>query len=95
MSEDIPVEVEVRNWNRHSFTINGISDQLEKLFQEHGITCTLSLKQNDRMVQIIRDVRLKGRRDCYFTPELDTTAIENPLYQGTIFEYEDLDNSWR
>jgi hypothetical protein len=45
------------------------------------------------MVRISRDVRLKGRRDCYFTPELETTAIKNPLYKGTMFEYEDLDNT--
>jgi hypothetical protein len=31
--------------------------------------------------------------NLYFTPELETTAIKNPLYQGTTFEYEDLDNS--
>ncbi len=33
---------------------------------------------------------LKGEKT---TPELETTAIDNPLYQGTTFEYENLDNS--
>jgi hypothetical protein len=37
-------------------------------------------------------MRLKGRKD--FTPEIETTAIDNPFYQGTtFFEYENLDNS--
>ena len=94
MSEDNkPVEVEVRNWDGHSFTVEGINDQLEKLFKERKIIHTLALRHNGRMVRISRDVRLKGRRDCYFTPELETTAIKNPLYQGTMFEYEDLDNT--
>ena len=44
------------------------------------------------MVRISRNVKLKSRKDLYFTPELETAAIENPLYQGTMFEYEDLDN---
>ena len=43
------------------------------------------------MAGISRDVRLKSRKDFYFTLEVNTTAIENPLYQGTTFEYEGLD----
>jgi hypothetical protein len=45
------------------------------------------------MVRISRDVRLKARKNLYFTPELETTDTKNPVYQGTTFEYEDLDNS--
>ncbi len=87
------VEVEVRNWDGHSFTVEGVNDQLEKLFKEKKIIRTLGLMHDGRMVRICRDVRLRARKDCYFTPELETTAIQNPLYQGTTFEYEDLDNS--
>jgi hypothetical protein len=43
------------------------------------------------MVRISRDVKLKARKDFYFTPEIETTAIDNTLYQGTTFEYEGLD----
>ena len=42
------------------------------------------------MVRISRNVKLKSRKDLYFTPKLETAAIENPLYQGTIFECEGL-----
>jgi hypothetical protein len=93
MSEDKPVEVEVRKWDGHSFTVEGVNGQLEKLLKEQKIIRTLALKHNGKMARIIRDVRLKGRKDFYFTPELETTAIDNPLYQGTTFEYENLDNS--
>jgi hypothetical protein len=43
------------------------------------------------MVRIRRDVKLKSRKDLYLTPELETAAIENLLYQGSTFEYEELD----
>jgi hypothetical protein len=52
---------------------------------------TLALRHNSKMVRISRDVRLKSRKNLYFTLEVETTAIENPLYQGTTFEYEELD----
>ena len=94
MSEDNkPIEVEVRNWDGHSFTVEGTNDQLEKLLKEQKIIRTLALRHNGTMVRICRDARLKARKNLYFTPELETTAIKNPLYQSTTFEYEDLDNS--
>jgi hypothetical protein len=86
-----PLEIEVRKWDAHSFTIEGVNDLLEKILKEDKIIQTLALKHNGKMVRISRDVRLKGRKDFYFTPELETTAIENTLYQGTTFEYEGLD----
>ncbi len=92
MSEDKPVEVEVRNWDGHSFTVESVNDQLEKLLKEKKIIRTLALRHNGTMVRICRDVRLKGRKDCYFATELETTTIKNPLYSGITFEYEDLDN---
>jgi hypothetical protein len=33
----------------------------------------------------------KREEGFYFTPEVETTAIDNTLYQGTTFEYEGLD----
>jgi hypothetical protein len=42
------------------------------------------------MVRISRNVKLESRNDLYFIPELETAAIENPLYQGTTFDCEDL-----
>jgi hypothetical protein len=95
MSEDNnnPVEVEVQNWDGHSFTVEGVNNQLEKLLKEQKIIRTLALRHDGRMVRISRDVRLKARKNLYFTPELETTDTKNPVYQGTTFEYEDLDNS--
>jgi hypothetical protein len=81
----------LKRWDAHSFTIEGINDQLEKLLKEHKVIRTLALRQNGKMVRISRDVRLKARKDFYFTPEVETTAIENTLYQGITFEYEGLD----
>jgi hypothetical protein len=92
MIEDKPVEFEVRKWDGHSFTIKGVNEQLEKLLKEQKIIRTLALRHNGKIVGISKDVRLKARKDFYFTPELEITAvIENPLYQGTTFEYEGLD----
>ena len=91
MSEERqPLEIEVRKWDAHSFTIEGVNDQLEQLLKEQKIIRTLALKQNGKMVRISRDVKLKARRDFYFTPEIETTAIDSTLYQGTTFEYEGL-----
>ena len=44
-----------------------------------------------RWFRISRDVRLKARKDFYFTPEVKTPAIENTLNDGTTFEYEGFD----
>jgi hypothetical protein len=81
----------LKRWDAHSFTIEGINDQLEKLLKEHKVIRTLALRQNGKMVRISRDVRLKARKDFYFTLEVETTAIENTLYQGITFEYGGLD----
>ena len=92
MSEERqPLEIEVRKWDAHSFTIEGVNDQLEQLLKEQKIIRTLALRQNGKMVRISRDVKLKARRDFYFTPEIETTAIDSTLYQGTTFDYEGLD----
>ena len=88
MSEDMPVEVEVRNWDGHSFTVEGVNDQLEKLLKEQKIIHTLSLRHNGQMGRLSRDVRLKGRRD--FTSEVEDDLGDPPV-QGTTFEYEGLD----
>ena len=90
MSEERPLEIEVRKWDAHSFTIEGVNDQLEKLLKEQKIIRTLALRHNGKMVRISRMSDLK-REDFYFTPTVETTAIENTLNQGTTFEYEGLD----
>jgi hypothetical protein len=89
--EQQPLEIEVRKWDAHSFTIAGVNVQLEKLLKEQKIIRTLALRQDGKMVRISRDVRLKARKDFYFTPEVETAAIDNTLYHGTTFEYEGLD----
>jgi hypothetical protein len=88
MNEDNnkPIEVEVRDWDGHSFTIEGANDQLEKLLKEQKIIRTLSLRHNGQMGRLSRDVRLKARRD--FTSEGDSG---HPPIHGTTFEYEGLD----
>jgi hypothetical protein len=76
--EEQALEIEVRKWDAHSFTEEDVNDQLEKLLKEHKVIRTLALRQNGKMVRI-RDVRLEARKDFYFTPEVETTAIENIL----------------
>jgi hypothetical protein len=86
-----PLEIEVRKWDAHSFTIEGVNDQLEKLLKEQKIIRTLALRHNGKMVRISRDVRLKARKDINLAPELETTSNDNSSVHGTIFEYEGLD----
>ena len=95
MSEERqPLEIEVLKWDAHSFTIEGVNDQLERLVREQKIIRTLALMHNGKMVRISRDVKLKARKDfSYLAPELETAAVEEkktPI-RGTIFEYEGLD----
>jgi hypothetical protein len=92
--EQQPLEIEVLKWDAHSFTIEDVNDQLERLVREQKIIRTLALMHNGKMVRISRDVKLKSRKDfSYLAPELETGAVEEkktPI-RGTIFEYEGLD----
>ena len=63
----------------------------KKLLKQHKIIRNFDLRNYHNMVRISIDVKLKSRKDLYLTPELETAAIENPLYQGSTFEYEGLD----
>ena len=83
-----PLEIEVRRWDAHSFTIEGINDQLEKILKEQKIIRTLALRQDGKMARISRDVRLKARRD--FTSDVEGDSGHPPIH-GTTFEYEGLD----
>lgn len=90
--EKQPLEIEVRKWDAHSFTIEGVNDQLEKLLKENKTIRTLALRQDGKMVRISRDVRLKDRKDINFAPDLEATSIDNNTpVRGTTFEYEGLD----
>jgi hypothetical protein len=86
--EQPPLEIEVLKWDAHSFTIEGVNDQLEKLLKEQKVIRTLSLRHNGQMGRLSRDVRLTARRD--FTSEVEGDSGDPPI-QGTTFEYEGLD----
>ena len=86
--EQPPLEIEVVKWDAHSFTIEGVNDQLEKLLKEQKIIRILSLRHNGQMGRLSRHVRLKARRD--FTSEVEGDSGDPPI-QGTTFEYEGLD----
>jgi hypothetical protein len=90
-NERQPLEIEVRKWDAHSFTIEGVNDQLERLLKEQKVIRTLALRHNGKMVRISRDVRLKARKDINLAPELETTSTDNTPVHGTTFEYEGLD----
>jgi hypothetical protein len=91
--EQQPLEIQVLKWDAHSFTIEGVNDQLERLVREQKTIRTLALMQNGKMVRISRDVRLKARRD-FSESELGITSTaeeRNTPIRGTTFEYEGLD----
>jgi hypothetical protein len=90
-NERQPLEIEVRKWDAHSFTIEGVNDQLEKLLKGQKIIRTLALRHNGKMVRISRDVRLKARKDINLASELETASTDNTPIHGTTFEYEGLD----
>ncbi len=73
--EQQPLEIEVLKWDAHSFTIEGVNDQLERLVREQKIIRTLALKHNGKMVRISRDAKLKARKD-FSASELETAAVE-------------------
>lgn len=72
-----------------SLSTEDVNDQLEKILKKLKIIRTLALKNKGRKVRIIRDVRLKARRDLYSTSKVETAA-ENTPYGATTFEYEEL-----
>ena len=86
--EQPPLEIEVLKWDAHSFTIEGVNDQLEKLLKEQKMIRVLSLRHKGQMGRLSRDVRLKARRD--FTSEVEGDSGDPPI-QGTTFEYEVID----
>jgi hypothetical protein len=90
--EQQPVEVEVREWNTGSFTLEEGREiaQLKRLLKEQKIIRLLILKYNGRVVRERRNVRLKAKRDFFHTSKVET-AYGNLTYQGTTFEYEGLD----
>ena len=91
--EQQPLEIEVLKWDAHSFTIEGVNDQLERLLREQKMIRTLALMHNGKMVRISRDVKLKSRKGfSHLAPELETAVEEeNTPIRGTIIEYEGLD----
>jgi len=71
-----PLVIEVLKWDAHSFTIEGVNDQLERLVREQKMIRTLALMHNGKMVRISRDVKLKARKDfSYLAPELETALL--------------------
>jgi hypothetical protein len=69
--EKQPLEIEVLKWDAHSFTIEGVNDQLERLLREQKMIRTLALMHNGKMVRISRDVKLKSRKDSsHLAPNL-------------------------
>ena len=74
----------------HSFTIEDVNDQLEKILKEQKIIRTLDLRHNCKAAWISRDIRPK-REETSTSPELETASNDNTSIQGTMFEYEGLD----
>ena len=53
---------------------------------------TLALRHDGKMARLSRDVRLKARKDFYFTPEMEIAAIEMLFIRVRRLSMKDLTN---
>jgi hypothetical protein len=79
MSEERPLEIEVRKWDAHSFTIEGVNDQLEKLLKEQKIIRTLALRLRLRLL-LLRIRFIRARR-------LNMKDLTDLRQQAKILQY--------
>jgi hypothetical protein len=53
---------------------------------------TLALRHDGKMARLSRDVRIKARKDFYFTPEMEIAAIEMLFIRVRRLSMKDLTN---
>jgi hypothetical protein len=59
MDEGRQLDIEVREWDRNSFTIEAVMDPRFEQQLTHGIVSLLILRHNGRQVQQLRNVRVE------------------------------------
>jgi hypothetical protein len=88
MSEGRQLEIEVREWDGNSFTIEaGIDPQFEQQLTQ-GVVPLLILRHNGRQVQQLRNVRVRSI-STHFQESKVENFLEDPTRQVTVFKYEE------
>jgi hypothetical protein len=87
MSEGRQLEVEVREWDGNSFTIEaGIDPQFEQQLTQ-GVVPLLILRHNGRQVQQLRNVRVRSI-SAHFQESTVDNFLDDSTRQVTLFKYE-------
>jgi hypothetical protein len=88
MSEGRQLEIEVREWDGNSFTIEaGIDPQFEQQLTQ-GVVPLLILRHNGRQVQQLRNVRVRSI-STHFQESRIENFLEDSTRQVTVFKYEE------
>jgi hypothetical protein len=88
MSEGRQLEIEVREWDGNSFTIEaGIDPQFEQQLTQ-GVVPLLILRHNGRQVQQLRNVRVRSI-STHFQESRVENFLEDSTRQVTVFGYEE------
>jgi hypothetical protein len=87
MSEGRQLEIEVREWDGNSFTIEaGIDPQFERQLTQ-GVVSLLILRHNGMEVQQLRNVRVRSV-STHFQESRFENFLEESNRQVTVFKYE-------
>lgn len=88
MNERRQLEIEVREWDGNSFTIEaGIDPQFEQQLTQ-GVVPLLILRHNGRQVQQLRNVRVRSI-STHFQESRVENFLEDSTRQVTVFKYEE------
>lgn len=88
MSEGRQLEIEVREWDGNSFTIEaGIDPQFQQQLTQ-GVVALLILRHNGRQVQQLRNVRVRSI-STHFQESRVENFLEDSTRQVTVFKYEE------
>jgi hypothetical protein len=88
MSKGRQLEIEVREWDGNSFTIEaGIDPQFEQQLTQ-GVVPLIILRHNGRQVQQLRNVRVRSI-STHFQESRVENFLEDSTRQVTVFKYEE------
>ena len=87
MSEGRQLEIEVREWDGNSFTIEaGIDPEFEQQLTQ-GVVPLLILRHNGKQVQQLRNVRVRSMSTQFQESRVEN-FLEDSIRQVTVFKYE-------
>jgi hypothetical protein len=89
MSDGRQLEIEVREWDGNSFTIEaGIDPRFEQQLT-HRVIPLLILRHNGRQVHQLRNVRVRAI-STHFQESRVENFLEDSTRQVTVFKYEEV-----